>query len=47
MGSKMDEIIKNVNKRAKEEIMSIGLGEFNYDRIPFTSPRMNYTRSYS
>lgn len=40
--SKMDELIKNVNKRAKEEIMTTGLANFNYKRIPFTSPRMNY-----
>lgn len=40
--SKMDEIIKNVNKRAKEEIITKGLSEFDYNRIPFTSPRMNY-----
>lgn len=42
MGLKLDEIIKNVNKTAKEEIISKGLGEFTYQRIPFTSPRMNY-----
>ena len=42
MASKMEELIKNVNKRAKEEIMTTGLSEFNYVRIPFTSPRMNY-----
>ena len=42
MSSKLDEIIKNANKRANEEIITQGLGEFNYKRIPFTSPRMNY-----
>lgn len=40
--SKMDEIIKNMNKRAKEEIVKTGLSEYSYQRIPFTSPRMNY-----
>ena len=40
--TKMDELIKQVNKDAKEEIMSIGLNDYNYKRIPFTSPRMNY-----
>lgn len=42
MGSKLDELIKEVNKQAKEEIMTVGLGDFSYKRIPFTSPRMNY-----
>ena len=42
MGAKLDEIIKQVNKNAKEDIITKGLAEFNYTRIPFTSPRMNY-----
>ena len=42
MGLKLDEIIKEVNKNAKEEIITKGLNEFTYTRIPFTSPRMNY-----
>lgn len=42
MGLKLDEIMKNANKRAKEEILTQGLNEFSYKRIPFTSPRMNY-----
>lgn len=42
MGTKLDEIVKNVNKAAKEDILSKGLSEFDYQRIPFTSPRMNY-----
>lgn len=42
MGLKLDEIIKNVNKTAKETIITKGLSEFSYERIPFTSPRMNY-----
>lgn len=42
MGAKLDAIIKQVNKDAKEEIMSVGLNSYNYKRIPFTSPRMNY-----
>ena len=42
MGAKLDAIIKEVNKKAKEEIMSVGLQSYNYTRIPFTSPRMNY-----
>lgn len=42
MGSKLDELIKNVNKKAKEEIMTVGLSDYDMPRIPFTSPRMNY-----
>lgn len=42
MGEKMSELIKNINKQAKEEIVKIGLPEYNFKRIPFTSPRMNY-----
>lgn len=40
--SKLDELIKNINKAAKEEIISEGMSEFEYERIPFTSPRLNY-----
>lgn len=39
---KISAIIKEVNKNAKDEIMSVGLQSYNYKRIPFTSPRMNY-----
>lgn len=42
MGQKLNEIMKNVNKRSKEEILTQGLNTFSYKRIPFTSPRMNY-----
>ena len=42
MGLKLDEIVKNVNKQQKEEIITRGLSDYNYKRIPFTSPRMNY-----
>ena len=40
--TKMDELIKRVNKEAEEDILSWGLSDYNYKRIPFTSPRMNY-----
>lgn len=39
---KIDEIMKNVNKQFKEKIMQRGLSEYDYERIPFTSPRLNY-----
>lgn len=42
MGAKLDALIKEVNKQAKEEIITTGISNFNYERIPFTSPRMNY-----
>ena len=42
MATKMDELIKEMNKKAKEEIVTLGLSDYNYQRIPFTSPRMNY-----
>lgn len=42
MGLKLDEIVKKINKDAKEEIMTQGLSTYDYDRIPFSSPRMNY-----
>lgn len=40
--STLDELIKSMNKEAKEEILSVGLNDYGYQRIPFTSPRMNY-----
>lgn len=42
MGSKLDEIMNNVNKKSKETVFTKGLPEFNYEKIPFTSPKMNY-----
>ena len=40
--SKMDDLLKEVNKQAKETILTEGLADYSYKRIPFTSPRMNY-----
>lgn len=42
MGAKLDEIMKRINKDAKEDIIVKGLPEYEYTRIPFTSPKMNY-----
>lgn len=42
MGSKLDEIMKRVNKDIKEEAFTKGMPEYEYERIPFTSPKMNY-----
>lgn len=40
--SKMDEVISMMNKKAKETVVQEGLSDYAYERIPFTSPRMNY-----
>ena len=40
--SKLDDVIKKMNKQADEEIVKVGLPEYNCERIPFTSPRMNW-----
>ena len=42
MGAKLDALVKEVNKKAKDEILTQGLNSYSYGRIPFTSPRMNY-----
>ena len=38
----LDDLIKNMNKMAGETVVTFGLAEYNYNRIPFTSPKMNY-----
>lgn len=42
MGQKLDEIMRQTNKRFGETIITQGISDFSYKRIPFTSPRMNY-----
>lgn len=42
MATKMDEIISAMNKKCKEQVVTQGLSSYDYKRIPFTSPRMNY-----
>jgi len=42
MGEKLDAIMKKVNKDMKEDVFVKGMIEYNYERVPFTSPRMNY-----
>ena len=39
---KIDEIMKNFNKMWKEELVHTGVATYDYERIPFTSPRLNY-----
>ena len=38
----LDDLIKDMNKKAGETIVTRGLAEYDYERIPFTSPCMNY-----
>lgn len=40
--TKLDEIIQAMNKKAKSAVVTTGLPQYSRDRIPFTSPRMNY-----
>lgn len=42
MGAKLEALMKELNKTAKEEIVTRGLFDYSYEKIPFTSPRMNY-----
>ena len=42
MGLKLDAVVKSLNKEAKEELIHKGLSAYDYTRIPFTSPRLNY-----
>lgn len=38
----LNDVIKGMNKTAKEDIVTFGLPTYDYKKIPFTSPRMNY-----
>lgn len=38
----MDELMKDLNKTFKDELLHKGISSFDYERIPFTSPRLNY-----
>ena len=42
MGVKMDDLIKSMNKEFHEELIHKGVSAYDYDRIPFTSPRLNF-----
>lgn len=37
----LSEVIKNANKGAQSDVITIGLPSYDFKRIPFTSPRMN------
>ena len=38
----IDEIMKEMNKNTKEVVVQYGITSYDFDRIPFTSPRLNY-----
>ena len=40
--SKLDDIIKDFNKKSETAVITVGLPTYKCKRIPFTSPRMNY-----
>lgn len=42
MGLKADELMARVNKDLKEQAFTKGIPVYEYEKIPFTSPRMNY-----
>lgn len=42
MGSKLDAIMDKVNKDVKEEAFTKGMPVYEYQKVPFTSPKMNY-----
>lgn len=38
----LNEVMQEFNKKAKGDIMTVGIPEVHYDRIPFSSPQLNY-----
>lgn len=38
----IDEVMKDFNKKFKEDLVHMGVATYDYERIPFTSPRLNY-----
>lgn len=42
MGAKLEEIMKRVNKDVKDEAFTKGMPVYEYEKVPFTSPKMNY-----
>lgn len=40
--SNIDSVMKDFNKKFKEDLVHTGLAKYEYDRIPFTSIRLNY-----
>lgn len=42
MAKSLSEIMSEMNKKTKETIVTVGPPVYGYQRIPFTSPRLNY-----
>ena len=40
--SNLDSVMKEINKDWGGDIIRMGVSEYDYERIPFTSPRLNY-----
>lgn len=40
--SKLDELMKQINKEFGDEVIHTGVSQYDYERIPFTSPRLNF-----
>ena len=40
--SSLDDLIKDFNKKAKAEVITVGLNSYDYEKVPFTSPQLNY-----
>ena len=40
--SGIDEIMKAMNKKSQENVVQFGITSYEFKRIPFTSPRLNY-----
>ena len=38
----LETVMKDINKKFKANLIHTGLAEYDYERIPFTSPRLNY-----
>ena len=38
----LEEVLKKVNKQFNKELAVKGIGDLVIERIPFTSPRLNY-----
>ena len=38
----LDEIMKEMNKKSEEKVVQFGITDYDFSRIPFTSPRLNY-----
>lgn len=42
MASDLDALIRKINKDIGKDVVKVGTPQYEYERIPFTSPRLNY-----